>query len=140
MALAGSVAYALSASSTSDEFASYGDEALISTVVGGVIGAGFGYALHSINRANEPFVPDEYWEKKAPMSSTPGSKFYHYREDDGVIEKSLVIYDNYGRQMYRIDYNNHARGSSHSIPHLHEYIYGPGYALGFDIKWNIWRV
>ena len=137
-AIDGSAAYALANSSNADEFAGYGEEALISTAVGGTIGAGLGYATYSISKANEPFVPDEYWSRNAPKNSTPGAKFDHYKNNNGVIEKSTVIYDNYGRQQYRIDYNNHGY-SDHSKPHLHEFIYGPGHEKGWEFRWDFWR-
>ncbi|WP_214824131.1 hypothetical protein [Exiguobacterium algae] len=77
--------------------------------------------------AKEPFVPDEYWRKKAPQNATPGSKIDHYRDYKGKKEKSTVIYDQYGRQKYRIDHSDHSMPKNHSVPHLHEYKYGPGY-------------
>ena len=81
---------------------------------------------------------EQYWSNNAPKNSTPGAKFDHYKYNNGVSERSTVIYDNFGRQQYRIDYNNHGY-SDHSIPHLHEYKYGPGYENGWEFRWNIWR-
>jgi hypothetical protein len=51
-ALAGSAAYAYANSSNADEFADYGEEALISTTVGGTIGAMVGYSTHSAAFSN----------------------------------------------------------------------------------------
>ena len=76
--------------------------------------------------------PDEstryeaYWEQNASNYNTPSSKIMHYKVHNDIIEKSIVIYDDFGRQIWRIDYNNHGY-SDHSIPHLHERYYSPGY-------------
>ncbi|MGX1434378.1 hypothetical protein ACUXCE_005575, partial [Cytobacillus horneckiae] len=92
--------------------------------------------------AKEPFVPDEYWKKKAPQNATPGSKIEHYRDYNGKIEKSTVIYDDFGRQKFRIDHSDHSMPKNHSIPHLHEYKYGPGYhpEKGMEFRYNFWRI
>ncbi|MDQ0224450.1 hypothetical protein J2S02_000772 [Metabacillus niabensis] len=92
--------------------------------------------------AKEPFVPDEYWRKKAPQNATPGSKIDHYRDYNGKTEKSTVIYDNFGRQKYRIDHSDHSMPKDHSVPHLHEYKYGPGYhpEKGMEFRYNFWRI
>ncbi|TCT16440.1 putative toxin of predicted polymorphic toxin system [Melghiribacillus thermohalophilus] len=92
--------------------------------------------------AKEPFVPDEYWTKKAPQNASPGSKIEHYRYYNGKIEKSTVIYDDYGRQKFRVDHSNHGMPKDHSTPHLHEYKYGPGYhpEKGMEFRYNFWRV
>ena len=37
------------------------------------------------------------------------------------------LYDEFGRQKWRIDYTDHGRPDTHSNPHLHERIFGPGY-------------
>jgi len=52
-----------------------------------------------------------------------------------------VIYDKFGRQKYRIDYSDHGRPKSHSVPHLHEYKYGPRYdpVKGKEYRYNLWR-
>ena len=76
-------------------------------------------------RVTEPFVPTEYWTKNAPLYSTPGARFYHYKLHGGVVERSRVIYDRFGRLKYRIDFNNHGR-ADHSKPHLHEYTWFTG--------------
>ena len=74
----------------------------------------------------KPFVPAHHLEKKAPHHATPGSKRIHYRMYKGKKEKSTVIYDGFGRQKYRIDHSDHSMSKTHSVPHLHEYSYGPG--------------
>ena len=81
-----------------------------------------------------------HWKKDAPNFNTPNSKITHYKEHNGVIEKSIVIYDDYGRQKWRIDYNNHGY-SNHSIPHLHERVFGIGYDLikGKEDRYDIWN-
>jgi hypothetical protein len=60
------------------------------------------------------------------IDDTPGQKIDFYKEHKGNLEKSTVIYDDYGRQKWRIDYSNHGY-EDHSIPHLHELVYGSGY-------------
>ena len=45
----------------------------------------------------------------------------------GMSESSRVIYDDHGRQIFRVDYTDHMRPHAHSNPHLHEMQYGPGY-------------
>ncbi|WP_188386419.1 RHS repeat domain-containing protein, partial [Priestia taiwanensis] len=92
------------------------------------------------NRVKKPFVPAEYWTRKAPYHSTPSSKVTHYRYYNGKKEKSTVIYDKFGRQKYRIDHSNHSMPKNHSVPHLHEYKYGRGYGpKGKEYRYNFWR-
>jgi hypothetical protein len=69
----------------------------------------------------------KYWERYAPKLSTPGSRIDWTRVSGrtGRMESSRVIYDNGGRQIYRVDFSDHMRPSSHSNPHLHQYEYGP---------------
>lgn len=45
-----------------------------------------------------------------------GKTVYTYND---IIEKSIVIYEDFERQKWRIDYNNHGY-SNHSISYLHE--------------------
>lgn len=80
---------------------------------------------------------DKYWQRNAPDYNTPNSRLKIYKEHNGVIEESTVVYDNAGRQKYRVDYTNHGR-SDHSNPHLHEYIFGPGYdsIKGMEIRYD----
>ena len=58
------------------------------------------------------------------------------------MERSEVFYDQYGRQMRRIDYTNHGYGNRndpknyHSTPHTHLYEYGPGTVGGRNIMIN----
>ncbi|MGG4154292.1 DNRLRE domain-containing protein [Peribacillus muralis] len=89
--------------------------------------------------SKKTFVPEEYWERKAPQNATPGSKVIHYRQYKGKKEKSTVIYDKFGRQKYRVDHANHSMPDKHTVPHLHEYKYGPGYsAKGKEYTYNFW--
>lgn len=42
----------------------------------------------------------------------------------GKIEKSIVIYDQAGKQKFRVDYSDHGNAKHHpNPPHLHEYTY-----------------
>ncbi|MDT0000906.1 hypothetical protein QJV15_08515 [Listeria cossartiae subsp. cayugensis] len=81
---------------------------------------------------------DQYWGRKAPQVGTPNSSYYHYREYNGTIEKSKVIYDEFGRQSIRVDFSDHGMPLEHSVPHIHEYLYGPGLSLtkGFEFRYN----
>jgi hypothetical protein len=83
---------------------------------------------------------NKYWEKNAPTHSTPGAKFDHYKLNGNVIERSTVIYDEFGRQKYRIDYNNHGY-PDHSKPHLHEKTWLPGRGpdSGINNRYDWWR-
>ncbi|KGR83736.1 hypothetical protein [Lysinibacillus odysseyi] len=91
--------------------------------------------------AKELFVPDEYWKSKAPSNATPGLKIEHYRDYNGKKEKSTVIYDDFGRQRYRIDHSDHSMPLDHSVPHLHEYKFDdPGYSeKGKDFRYNFFE-
>ncbi|MBF2537181.1 hypothetical protein [Listeria marthii] len=42
-----------------------------------------------------------------------------YREYNGTIEKSKVIYDEFGRQSIRVDFSDHGMPLEHSVPHIH---------------------
>ncbi|PRB06824.1 hypothetical protein CQ046_01645 [Chryseobacterium sp. MYb7] len=59
----------------------------------------------------------------------------------GRIEVSRVIYDNYGRQIYRVDFSYHMRPINHSLPHLHQYEYGPAFdpIKGKETVFNFWN-
>ncbi|MDT0003987.1 hypothetical protein QJV14_11180 [Listeria cossartiae subsp. cayugensis] len=61
-----------------------------------------------------------------------------YREYNGTIEKSKVIYDEFGRQSIRVDFSDHGMPLEHSVPHIHEYLYGPGLSptKGFEFRYN----
>ena len=67
----------------------------------------------------------------------PNSRIKFYKEHNGLIEESTVVYDNAERQKDRADYTNHGR-LDHSNPHLHEYIFGPGYdsIKGMEIRYD----
>ena len=76
----------------------------------------------------ESFVPDSHWQTKAPSQVTPGTnRLDHTRISGrtGRVEQSRVIYDQYGRQTYRVDRTDHMRPESHSNPHLHQREYVP---------------
>ena len=83
---------------------------------------------------------DANWQKNASDFNTPGLKITHYKEHNGTIEKSVVIYDDFGRQKWRIDYSNHGY-NNHSVPHLHERIYSSRYdpRKGKETRYDIWN-
>ena len=73
---------------------------------------------------------EKYWQRYAPDQVTPGTgrlDFTRQSGRTGRFENSRVIYDDFGRQRYRIDFTDHMRPEVHSDPHLHVYEYGPGY-------------
>lgn len=73
---------------------------------------------------------DKYWERYAPDQVAPGTTRVDWTRKSGRTgrtEESRVIYDEFGRQKYRVDKTDHMRPSDHSNPHLHEYIYGRQY-------------
>lgn len=68
----------------------------------------------------------KYWENYAPKYVAPGVtrlNWLRFSGRTGQRETSRVIYDNYGRQIYRVDYSNHMRPLNHSNPHSHQYKY-----------------
>ncbi len=81
-----------------------------------------------------------YWKQDAPEFNTPNLKITHIKERKGALEISIVIYDEFGRQKWRVDYNNHGF-SDHSTPHLHEYIFGSGFCpiKGKETRYDWWR-
>jgi len=85
-------------------------------------------AARCLTPVKGPFVPDEYWQRYAPDQVTPGIIRLDFRRISGRtgrIEDSRVIYDEFGRQKYRIDKTDHMRPADHSNPHLHEREYHP---------------
>jgi len=97
---------------------------------------------HHGGESETPFVPDEYWERHAPVHVDPGTRRLDHRRISGRtgrVEDSRVIYDEYGRQSYRVDYTDHMRpvgtggaDVGHTSPHLHESTYAPRGTRGHD--------
>ncbi len=111
-----------------------------STINSAVIGKGGSESYSSFRDLMSPEEAqryDKYWQRNAPDYNKPNSRVKIYKEHNGVIEESTVVYDNAGRQKYRVDYTNHGR-SDHSNPHLHEYIFEPGYdsIKGREIRYD----
>ena len=97
--------------------------------------AGFG----SMMEAGEAARYAKYWESYAPKQITSGTTrmdWLRVSGRTGRIESSRVIYDNYGRQIYRVDFSNHMRPLNHSVPHLHQYQYGPMSSFGKESVFN----
>ncbi len=91
-------------------------------------------------------LPDEAWSKNAPHQVTPGTKpikHTKYNTKTKQVEKSVVEYDDYGRQVRRTDATDHGYGNPnrpeyHSNPHEHTYEYGPGYGpKGKETRTNL---
>nr|WP_236838697.1 RHS repeat-associated core domain-containing protein [Caldalkalibacillus salinus] len=88
--------------------------------------------------AKEPFLPDEYYKNNyAPIQGTPGARIDFSRlGSSGKVENSRVIYDQAGKQKYRIDYTDHGNSFHHTNPHMHEYIYqDAGKSVKAEIKY-----
>ena len=82
-------------------------------------------------------LPDEAWHKNAPIQVPPGTnEISHtkYNPHTGTLEKSNVKYDNYGRQIERVDYSDHGYPQNHTNPHTHKYEYNQTYPKGHEIK------
>ena len=82
-------------------------------------------------------LPDEAWYKDTSKQVTPGTKeIIHtkYNPRTGTLERSHVKYDDYGRQIERVDYSNHGYPTNHTIPHTHRYEYNQTYPQGRKIK------
>ena len=113
----------------------FGDFVMGEKWAGRAIKAGFG----SMMEADEAARYAKYWERYAPDQFTPGTTRVDWLRENGRtgrIENSRVIYDEYGRQSYRVDFSDHMR-SDHSLPHLHEY--GPGYSnTGMEKVFHFW--
>nr|WP_288144867.1 RHS repeat-associated core domain-containing protein [Hafnia paralvei] len=83
-----------------------------------------------------PLLPDSAWHINAPNQVTPGTNeltHYKFNTKTGELEYSTVKYDQYGRQIERVDHTSHGYGNPsdsdyHSNPHIHNYEYGPAYS------------
>jgi len=105
----------------------------------GVVPEGAG-GFRSMMEPAEAARYDAYWQRYAPEQVAPGTgrlDFTRVSGRTGAVENSRVIYDQFGRQQYRIDFTDHLRPEAHSSPHLHEYQYGPGYYPYREILHNL---
>ena len=77
----------------------------------------------------ETFLPEEYYKNNySSMDGAPNSRMEFYRMgSSGNVEKSVIIYNNQGKQSMRIDYSNHGNSLHHTNPHIHEYEWKNGY-------------
>ena len=64
-------------------------------------------------------------------SLSPGTKMLPKYEMDGNV-KQLKYYDDYGREIIRVDLTDHGR-QGHTSPHWHERIYNNKYPEGRGI-------
>lgn len=93
----------------------------------------------SLMDMSEALRYNKYWQNYAPKQISPGTTRLDWIRESGRtgrIENSRVIYDNYGRQIYRVDFSNHMRPINHSVPHLHQYNYGPMSSFGQESVFN----
>ncbi|WP_343687762.1 RHS repeat-associated core domain-containing protein [Chryseobacterium gleum] len=85
----------------------------------------------------------KYWQNYAPRLSPGTNRMDWIRSSGrtGRIEVSRVIYDKAGRQIYRVDLSDHMRPANHSLPHLHQYEYGPAFdpIKGKETVFNFWN-
>ena len=89
--------------------------------------------------ADEAARYSKYWSNYAPKQISPGTKridWFRVSGRTGRTEASRVIFDNYGRQIFRVDYSTHMRPGNHSMPHLHQYEFGMGFAHGKESVFN----
>ena len=83
---------------------------------------------------------EKYWQNYSPKQVSPGTRrldFERVSGRTGRSETSRVIYDEHGRQIYRVDFSDHMRPLDHSNPHLHEYQYGPGFDPHRELLHNL---
>lgn len=81
----------------------------------------------------------KYWQNYSPKQISPGTTRLNWTRVSGRtgrMENSRVIYDNYGRQIYRVDLSDHMRPNIHSNPHLHTYEYGEMSTFGKESVTN----
>jgi hypothetical protein len=98
--------------------------------------------LGSMMEAGEAARYAKFWESYAPKQISPGTTrmdWLRVSGRTGRMENSRVIYDNYGRQIYRVDFSNHMRPLNHSVPHLHQYEYGPMSSFGKESVFNFFE-
>lgn len=99
---------------------------------------GFG----ALMEASEATRYAKYWEGYTPKYVARGATrldWLKFSGRTGRMEASRVIYDNYGRQIYRVYFSNHMRPLNHSNPHLHQYEHGLGYFPNAKEKlYNFW--
>ncbi|WP_031416304.1 hypothetical protein [Lysinibacillus sphaericus] len=84
-------------------------------------------------------MPDKYYKNNyAPDDGTPGARFDFSRlGSSGQIENSRVIYDQAGKQKFRIDYSDHGNSLHHTNPHMHENIWQDGGKSAREIKYFV---
>jgi len=84
-------------------------------------------------------LPDEYYKNNyVSDDGTPGARFDFSRlGSSGQIENSRVIYDQAGKQKFRIDYSDHGNSLHHTNPHMHEYIWQDGGKSSREIKYFV---
>lgn len=89
--------------------------------------------------ADEAARYSKYWSNYAPKQISPGTTkmdWFRVSGRTGRTEASRVIFDNYGRQIFRVDYSTHLRPGNHSMPHLHQYEFGIGFSHGKETVFN----
>ncbi|MFA7106601.1 MAG: hypothetical protein WC154_04815 [Candidatus Izemoplasmatales bacterium] len=116
LALGASVIYAGLSSSSMDEFADYGEEALFMTALGGIFGTLAGHNVYNtgLNTSGTYSTQKE---------GRPGSSYTQYDSKGNLVRETY--YNKYGQQQYRIDYNHShpIKGFGDICPHIHVYDY-----------------
>ena len=97
----------------------------LSAKLGRMSGATEQVPFANLMDAAEAVRYEKYWQNYAPSQVAPGTTRLNWDRISGrtgQYENSTVIYDQFGRQSYRVDWTNHMR-ADHSNPHLHELKY-----------------
>jgi RHS repeat-associated protein len=92
-----------------------------------------GRGFEALMEAGEAARYLKYWERNYAPTFAPGVKRMDWNRISfrtGKLETSRVIYDDYGRQIYRVDFTDHMRPDMHSSPHLHYYQYNYEFSTG----------
>ena len=82
-----------------------------------------------------PVCADNMFSSKASKQISPPGwprtiEHHRYNPRTNQLERSMVHYDKFGRQIGRTDYTHHGYPDNHSVPHHHTTDYGPGYPFG----------
>lgn len=91
-----------------------------------------GVLVHNGCGSEGTFLPDEYYEKHLPSQVQPGTRYLPKYAQYGNI-KQIKMYDDYGREIVRVDYTDHGRPDVHTSPHWHEIIWNAIFPKGKNV-------
>jgi len=87
----------------------------------------------NISDENDLFLPDEYYyENRLPKEVKPGIRYLPKYDEFGNV-KQIKMYDDFGREIVRVDYTDHNRPNVHTAPHWHEMIWNSIFPKGKNI-------